>query len=179
MPATKPLFSLCDKLNWSENRLTSTAVHSKAIGSWGTLVTATTNHVGFTLTLTSHLITLATEGALRVALTGWIQTADNKENVSQLSQFQHLWQHVIPHPLNLQSTYAEHHHEWWRKYCRWVWSTSQPGRASASSWRNPHTCSESSPPAAALPPARCLGNQEAQCTWESEPAIGGKKQSCI
>lgn len=75
------------------------------------------------------------------------------------------------HHTNLRFTYEEHHREWWRKYCRWVWSTSRPGQASASSWRNPDTCIESSHPAAALPQAHYLGNQEAQCIWGSGPAI--------
>lgn len=55
------------------NRLTSTAINSKAIGSWSTLVTAPTHHVRFTMALTSDLITFTAEGALWVALASWIQ----------------------------------------------------------------------------------------------------------
>lgn len=50
--------------------LTGAATDSKAVGSWGTLVTVTTHDVGFTSTLTPHSVTLATERALRVTLTG-------------------------------------------------------------------------------------------------------------
>lgn len=50
--------------------LTSTAINSEAVGSWGALVTALTHHVGFTVAVTSHFITLTGEGALGVTLTG-------------------------------------------------------------------------------------------------------------
>lgn len=47
----------------------STTIHSKAVGSWGTLVTVLTNDIGFTSTLASNLFTVTTEGTLRIALT--------------------------------------------------------------------------------------------------------------
>lgn len=56
--------------------LTSTATGSEAVTSWGALVAALTNHVGFAKTLTPHWVTLTAEGALRVTVTGWERRRD-------------------------------------------------------------------------------------------------------
>lgn len=77
-------------------------------------------------------------------------------------------------PSELLATYVGHHHEWQRKYCRWVWSTSLPVQASVWSRRNPYTCNESFPDAAALPQAHYRGNLEARYIWEWEPTIRGE-----
>lgn len=60
-------------LQYHVNTLTSTAINSKSICSWGTLVTTPTHHVGFTAALTSDLIALTAEGALGVTLAGWMR----------------------------------------------------------------------------------------------------------
>lgn len=56
--------------------LTSTATDSEAVTSWGALVAALTNDVGFAKTLTPHWVTLTAEGALRVTVTGWQHRRD-------------------------------------------------------------------------------------------------------
>lgn len=59
-----------------------TTTDSKAVGSRCTLVTALPHHIGFTVTLTSHFVTLPTEGALRVALTGKSAIVNNGRNTA-------------------------------------------------------------------------------------------------
>lgn len=58
-------------------KLTNTAIHSKPITSWGTLVAVLTNYIGFAVALASHFIALTTEGALRITMAGWKQSGDN------------------------------------------------------------------------------------------------------
>lgn len=60
-----------------QSRLTCAAAHSEAVAARGALVAAAADHVGFAVALTSDLITLSAEGALRVALTGWTQPDTN------------------------------------------------------------------------------------------------------
>lgn len=70
-----------------QNRLTTATIGSEAICSWCTLVTASSNHIGFTTTLTSDLITLSTEGALGVTLTGCIQEKQIKDDKQKLRKW--------------------------------------------------------------------------------------------
>lgn len=66
---------------WISGRLhTNAAMGSKTICSWCTLVTMTTNYIGFTLTLTSDLFTLNTQWALRITVTSYKGKMDWKKN---------------------------------------------------------------------------------------------------
>lgn len=76
----------------------STAIRSKTICSRSTPVTLSTNHIGFTTTLTSDLITLSTEGALGVTLTGQSTVMNDGRNATDefgahLSQGRHRRDH--------------------------------------------------------------------------------------
>lgn len=51
--------------------ITNTAVGSKSICSWCTLVTTTANYVGSTLTLTTYLFTLHTQWTLRITVASY------------------------------------------------------------------------------------------------------------
>lgn len=66
----------------SRTRLTSAAIHSEAVGSWGALVAAAPHDVGFAAALTSHRLTRAADGALRVTLTG---CTENRRSGSALN----------------------------------------------------------------------------------------------
>ena len=83
------------------SRLTDASIWTKLVVSRSTLITPATNHVRFTLTLTSHWLTHWVVRTILVTLTGYTATKRSRLWL-QIIKFKHEWQNQPPSKFSVQ-----------------------------------------------------------------------------